>query len=74
MASILIKLPAEVRPPQGVDEEVPVSVEITDPLAARMLIVLLGLGEDVKVPDWWVHCSHLDFYTPSSWHELTPTN
>jgi len=37
MASSLIKLPDEIKVPQGIDDVTPIQIEITNPIAARLV-------------------------------------
>jgi hypothetical protein len=74
--SSIIKLPDQIRPPQGVDDTAPVEVEIKDKGIALIVLYWLGNGywtEEIASPQWmralpmdW-SLSHLP---PGWWQDL----
>jgi hypothetical protein len=57
MTSLLIKLPHETELPQSIDDTTLVQIEITEPIAVRLVLNILKLGPEVgrNLSDWWTN-------------------
>jgi hypothetical protein len=59
MPSLLIKLPTEIKLLHGNDDVTPIQIEITNPIAARLVLNILRLGPEnrINLPEWWSNAS-----------------